>query len=115
MADPSISTLRHCHGTFRRALVLENPDASLDTYLSSLGIVVDRIDDARVVEHERVLAAYGLDAVLPTGTDHDEILTLFARDKKALDGLTFVLDGPHGLEVVDGLGPDPLRAALAKM
>ncbi len=46
MADPSISTLRHCHGTFRRALVLENPDASLDTYLSSLGIVVDRIDDA---------------------------------------------------------------------
>lgn len=84
-------------------------------YAALVARELDRIDDARVVEHERVLAAYGLDAVLPTGTDHDEILTLFARDKKALDGLTFVLDGPYGLEVVDGLGPDPLRAALAQM
>ena len=30
----------------------------------------------------------------------NELLTLMGRDKKALDGLTFVLDGPHGLEVV---------------
>ncbi len=84
-------------------------------YAALVARELDRIDDARVAEHERVLSAYGLDAGLPGGTDHDEVLTLFARDKKALDGLTFVLDGPRGLEVVDGLRPEPLRAALALM
>ncbi len=84
-------------------------------YAALVARELDRIDDARVAEHERVLSAYGLDAGLPEGTDHDEVLTLFARDKKALDGLTFVLDGPRGLEVVDGLRPEPLRAALALM
>ena len=33
--------------------------------------------------------------------------TLMGRDKKALDGLTFVLDGPHGVEVVAGVEPAP--------
>ena len=34
------------------------------------------------------------------------------RDKKALDGLTFVLDGPAGVEVVPGVPEVPVRAAL---
>jgi 5-deoxy-5-amino-3-dehydroquinate synthase len=41
---------------------------------------------------------------LPTTIDGDldpnELLAIMARDKKALDGLTFVLDGPGGPEVV---------------
>ena len=32
--------------------------------------------------------------------DADELVALMGRDKKALDGLTFVLDGPAGVEVV---------------
>ena len=36
----------------------------------------------------------------PDGLDVDRLMTLMARDKKALDGLTFVLDGPAGVEVV---------------
>ena len=35
-----------------------------------------------------------------------------ARDKKAVDGLTFVLDGPAGLEVVVGVPEAAVRAAL---
>jgi 5-deoxy-5-amino-3-dehydroquinate synthase len=35
-----------------------------------------------------------------------------ARDKKALDGLTFVLDGPRGVEVVSGVPADAVEATL---
>ena len=34
------------------------------------------------------------------------------RDKKAVDGLTFALDGPDGVEIVAGVDPDVARAAL---
>ena len=34
------------------------------------------------------------------------------RDKKALDGLTFVLDGPAGVEVVAGVPRRPVRSAV---
>ena len=37
------------------------------------------------------------------------------RDKKALDGLTFVLDGPRGVELVAGVDPTDVKAALARM
>jgi 5-deoxy-5-amino-3-dehydroquinate synthase len=35
-----------------------------------------------------------------------------ARDKKALDGLTFVLDGPTGVELVAGVPDDVVLATL---
>ena len=35
-----------------------------------------------------------------------------ARDKKALDGLTFVLDGPQGVEVVAGVEPAAVVSTL---
>ena len=35
-----------------------------------------------------------------------------ARDKKAVDGLTFVLDGPDGVEVVTGVDPTTRCVAL---
>ena len=50
--------------------------------------------------------------VLPEGVDRDELVVLMTRDKKAVDGLTFVLDGPDGVEVVPGVDPDDARAAL---
>ena len=37
------------------------------------------------------------------------------RDKKALDGLTFVLDGPDGVEVVAGVFAAPVLEALDRM
>ena len=38
-------------------------------------------------------------------------MALMARDKKALDGLTFVLDGPDGVEVVAGVPEAAVRSA----
>ena len=35
-----------------------------------------------------------------------------ARDKKAVNGLTFVLDGPDGIQVVAGVDAGLARAAL---
>ena len=74
-----------------------------------------RIDSRRVAEHDRLVAGYGLPDRLPAGVDDDELLTVMARDKKAIDdGLTFVLDGPAGLEVVVGraaVGPSGTPSA----
>lgn len=85
-------------------------------YAAHLAHGLGRIDAARVDEHRRVVEeVYGLDASLPRGLDAAELLALMARDKKALDGLTFVLDGPRGVEVVGGVGDEAARAALEAM
>ena len=83
-------------------------------YAATLARHLGRIDAARVAEHRRVLGAYDLDATLPA-VDIDGLLALMARDKKAIDGLTFVLDGPDGVEVVPGVDPQAARAALEEM
>jgi 5-deoxy-5-amino-3-dehydroquinate synthase len=62
-----------------------------------------------------VLAEYGLSATMPEGADGEALLTLMGRDKKAVGGLTFVLDGPDGVEVVAGVDPDDAAAPLTRM
>ena len=72
-----------------------------------------RIDGRRVDEHVQVVAGeYGLTTAPPPGLDLDALIALMGRDKKALGGLTFVLDGPDGLEVVPGVDPAVVRATL---
>ncbi len=82
-------------------------------YAAALARRLGRIDDDRVAVHRRIVGAYDLPTRLPEGLGDDELLALMARDKKALDGLTFVLDGPGGVEVVAGVDPAEARAALA--
>ena len=84
-------------------------------YAAELAAELGRIDQARVDDHRRVLDAYGLAPALPAGADPDRLVALMARDKKAIDGLTFVLDGPRGVEVVAGVPRAPVVAALARM
>jgi 5-deoxy-5-amino-3-dehydroquinate synthase len=85
-------------------------------YAAHLARELGRIDDARVYEHYRVVGeSYGLATALPAGVDPQQLIGLMARDKKALDGLTFVLDGPLGAEVVAGVSPEPVLAAFARM
>jgi 5-deoxy-5-amino-3-dehydroquinate synthase len=81
-------------------------------YAAALARRLGRIDDARVAEHHRVLAAYELAASLPPGADRDRLVDLMGRDKKAIGGLTFVLDGADGVEVVPGVDEADARAAL---
>jgi 5-deoxy-5-amino-3-dehydroquinate synthase len=84
-------------------------------YAAELAAELGRVDAARVEDHRRVLAAYGLTGDLPAGVDPDRLIALMARDKKAIDGLTFVLDGPRGVEVVSAVPRPPVEAALARM
>jgi 5-deoxy-5-amino-3-dehydroquinate synthase len=81
-------------------------------YAAELAMRLHRIDEARVAEHRRVVAAYGLATELPDGVDDEELLELMTRDKKATSGLTFVLDGPAGVEVVAGVDAAVARQAL---
>jgi 5-deoxy-5-amino-3-dehydroquinate synthase len=82
-------------------------------YAAELARRVGRIDDAAVDEHRRVVGAYDLPSTLPDGLRDDDLLELFARDKKAVRELTFVLDGPDGVEVVHGVPESDIRAALS--
>jgi 5-deoxy-5-amino-3-dehydroquinate synthase len=82
-------------------------------YAAELARRLGRIDDARVAEHRRVIERYGLRATLPDAVDPSELMGLMARDKKAVEGLTFVLDGPEGVEVVAGVGASDAESALA--
>ncbi len=74
-----------------------------------------RVDDEEVAAHDALLDAYDLPASLPGGLEDAELLRLMARDKKATTGLTFVLDGPRGLEVVAGVPAEAVRATLGEM
>ncbi len=69
-------------------------------YAAEVAERLGRIDRARVDEHLRVLHTYDLPSTVPPGLETAELVALFSRDKKALDGLTFVLDGPNGVETV---------------
>lgn len=81
-------------------------------YAARLAHGLGRIDAVRVDEHVRVVAQYDLPTTVPPGIDVDELVEVMGRDKKALDGLTFVLDGPLGIEVVAGVEPAIVRAEL---
>ncbi len=84
-------------------------------YAAELARVLERIGDDRVAYHRYVVKTYELDAALPAGTHPDELIPLMARDKKAVDGLTFVLDGPRGLEVVPGVDRTAIDEAFSRM
>lgn len=71
-----------------------------------------RIDASRVAEHRRVVAAFDLPTSIPDGLETSRLVELMGRDKKALDGLTFVLDGPAGVESVTGIDPELVVASI---
>ena len=81
-------------------------------YAAELARSLGRIDDERVAEHRRVVDGYGLSGSLPAGADPDELMAAMGRDKKAIDGLTFVLDGPDGVEVVSGIDAGVVRSTI---
>jgi 5-deoxy-5-amino-3-dehydroquinate synthase len=84
-------------------------------YAAELAAELGRIDRARVEDHRRVVDGYGLPSVLPPGADPHHLVTLMHRDKKAVQGLTFVLDGPDGIDVVPGVDPWMARRVLDRM
>jgi 5-deoxy-5-amino-3-dehydroquinate synthase len=81
-------------------------------YAAELARALGRIDLPRVAEHRKVVAGYDLPMTVPPGLDLDDLVERFGRDKKAVDGITFVLDGPRGVEPVKVDDRSLLRATL---
>lgn len=85
-------------------------------FAAHLAHVLDRVPVERVDEHFAVVGEeYGLATDIPQGLEPGQLLELMRHDKKALDGLTFVLDGPDGVEVVAGVDDVPVLEALGRM
>jgi 5-deoxy-5-amino-3-dehydroquinate synthase len=62
-----------------------------------------RIGPERVRQHLEVLQAYGLPSEVPAELATEELMRFLLADKKHRRGLAMVLDGPSGLELVEGL------------
>ncbi len=85
-------------------------------YAARLAEMLGRIDNARVAQHARVLAAHDLPISIPPSAEPDELVRIMRRDKKATgDGLTFVLDGPRGVELVADVPEDIVLAAMKQL
>jgi 5-deoxy-5-amino-3-dehydroquinate synthase len=82
-------------------------------FAARLARALKRIDDARVDYHELVVGqTYSLQTRMPSGLDINELMAAMARDKKALNGLTFILDSSNGLEIVSDIPADVVRSEL---
>jgi 5-deoxy-5-amino-3-dehydroquinate synthase len=82
-------------------------------FAARLARALKRIDDARVEYHELVVGqTYSLQTRMPSGLDINELMASMARDKKALNGLTFILDSSNGLEIVSDISADVVRSEL---
>ncbi len=90
-------------------------------YAAEVAKFLGRIDDDRLAEHRRVVSGFGLATDLPglnpcfSEIPSQDLLDFFKRDKKATQGLTMILDGPAGPEVVSGLDGDLLLSAMEQI
>ena len=85
-------------------------------YAAHVAHQLGRIDQHRVDQHRAVVTGeYGLSCALPAGVFHEQLIQLMHGDKKALTGLTFVLDGPRGVEPVTSVDLEAVRQALHSM
>jgi 5-deoxy-5-amino-3-dehydroquinate synthase len=85
------------------------------TFAAELARRLGRIDDARVALHRKVVGGFDLSTAMPAGASAGPLLSFMARDKKARHDLTFVLDGPDGVEPVHAVGHDAVVATLIEM
>ncbi|MFF7534827.1 3-dehydroquinate synthase family protein [Streptomyces bobili] len=78
-----------------------------------------RIDAHRVSEHREMVESFGLPTWLPSGVPVTTLVELMRRDKKKGPDtdptLTFVLDGPAGVELVPRVHEHMVSSVLADM
>lgn len=84
-------------------------------FAARLAARLGRIDGARVARHDEVVAGYDLPRALPEGADIAVLIELMRRDKKSTGGLSFVLDGPAGVEPVHDVAPADVEAVLKEI
>ena len=85
-------------------------------YAAHLAHAMQRISQARVEVHYKVIGqTYGLKVKPDERVNRKELIELMRHDKKAVSGLTFVLDGASGIEVVSGVSEKHLEQAFDAM
>ena len=84
-------------------------------YAAELAHTLDRISYERVQEHRQVVESYDLPSAVPTAVTDEDLMFAMTRDKKAVDGYTFILDGPKGPEIVKGVEEVAIQEALRKV
>ena len=84
-------------------------------FAARLAFRLSRIDIERVHMHDEVLLSYKLPIELPSDAVAERLLSFMDRDRKAHVGLTFILDGPDGLQVVSGIERHIVELALNDM
>jgi len=82
-------------------------------FAAQLATALERTPPDLAARTESLVGALGLPVQAPAGLTADELLTIMKRDKKSAGGLTFVLDGPSGIERVDDPDPSAVTKALA--
>jgi 5-deoxy-5-amino-3-dehydroquinate synthase len=82
-------------------------------FAGHLAGALERVDQREVAHHESLVASLGLPIIAPPGLRADDLLPIMARDKKSGGALTFVLQGPNGIERVDDPDPAAVRKAFA--
>jgi len=81
-------------------------------FAANLAAVLNRVGPGDVDRHCSLVAALGLPVRAPAGAGADDLLSVMSRDKKSTGGLTFVLDGPDGVERVEAVDERAVRRAL---
>ncbi len=81
-------------------------------FAARLAAELGRIGAAEVSRHLAAVERYGLSPSIPAGVSLEELLVFMGRDKKTRTGLSFVLAGPRGVELVPDVAPEAVRAAL---
>ena len=66
-------------------------------YAAEVAFELGRISRDRVREHRALVGSYDLATKPPTDHGFERLLEVMRRDKKALTGLTFALDGPSAV------------------
>ncbi|WP_103350659.1 3-dehydroquinate synthase [Amycolatopsis sp. CA-128772] len=84
-------------------------------FAGRLAGALGRIDQSGVDEHRAVVEHYGLPTALPEGVDPAVLIRQMHRDKKAVTGLAFVLDGPRGAELVSDVSPELVARVLGEL
>ncbi|MEZ5169784.1 MAG: 3-dehydroquinate synthase [Acidimicrobiia bacterium] len=79
-------------------------------FAAELALALGRIGESARDRHRELVSALGLPTEVPPGAEAGPLVAHMRRDKKASGGLTFVVDGPDGPELLD----DPPGEAVAR-
>jgi 3-dehydroquinate synthase len=82
-------------------------------FAAHLATALERTPPELVSRTESLVGGLGLPVHAPSGLAAADLLAIMKRDKKSGGGLTFVLDGPSGIERVDDPDPVAVNKALA--